>query len=418
MTQGAGPDGPGPEPANDGQPAGWPPPPGSGQPGGYGTPPPGYGTPPPGYGQQPGYGSYGGPYGSGPYGSGPYGGGPGGYGKPWAPQPGIIPLRPLSVGDILGGAFGVMKWNPKTVLVPSAIVATLSGGLLAIITFFMERAMLARVTMPVAGEPLTSEQLKSFLGPFLAFAGVFFAVTVVFAIVTAAILTGILTVAVGQGVLGRKETLGGAVQAAMSRIGPLLATIVLAGLIVAFGWMAAIGLSVGLALLLAKVAHLVAIGILVGVLGGLTATVFAAIVGIRWSLAIPVVILERRDPLASLGRSWRLVRGSAWRVLGITLLASLIAGLISGVIRAPFDLAGGASALGGTQLHPTITATLASGVGAIIASTLTAPLTAAVSVLLYADLRMRKEGMAATLQAAAAAQPAGPGTPAEPPSPW
>jgi hypothetical protein len=324
------------------------------------------------------------------------------------------------VGDILGGAFGVIKWNPKTVLVPSAIVATISGVLLAIITFFMERAMLAQVNMPVAGEPLTSQQLKTFLGPILAFAGVFFAATVIFAIVTSAILTGILTVAVGQGVLGRKETLGGAVLAAVSRIGPLLATMVLSGLIIIVGWMAAIGLSVGLALLLAKVAHLVAIGIFVGVLCGLTATVFAVIVGIRWSLAIPVVILERRGPLASLGRSWQLVRGSAWRVFGITLLASLIAGLISVAIKMPFEFMGGASTLGGTQLHPTITATLTSGVGGIIASALTTPLTAAVSVLLYADLRMRKEGMAATLQAAAAAtgQPGSGSTGGQQASPW
>jgi hypothetical protein len=61
---------------------------------------------------------------------------------------------------------------------------------------------------------------------------------------------------------------------------------------------------------------------------------------------------------------------------------------------------------------------LASGVGEIVAATLTAPLAAAVAVLLYADLRMRKENMAATLQAAAAAQSPGDGTTAAPPSPW
>ena len=64
------------------------------------------------------------------------------------------------------------------------------------------------------------------------------------------------------------------------------------------------------------------LGVLVGVLGVLTTTVFAVIIEIRWSLALPVVMLERLGPKASLGRSWRLVRGSAWRVLGITLVTS------------------------------------------------------------------------------------------------
>ncbi|HEY6792289.1 MAG TPA: glycerophosphoryl diester phosphodiesterase membrane domain-containing protein [Trebonia sp.] len=411
MTEGPGPDGLGQEPGNDGQPTGWPPPPGYGQPGGYGTPPPGYGTPP-GYGQQPGYGGYGGQYGGGgPYGTGaPYGGPGGGYGKPWAPKPGIIPLRPLSLGDMLGAAFSTLKWNPKTILVPSAVVATVSGVLLAVGVFFLERILLAHVSLPAAGQPLTTEQVKHFLVPFLTFAAIFAVATAIVAFVTTAILTGVLTVAVGQGVLGKKETLDSVLQATMTRIWSLLATMVLSGAIIGFGWLAASGLSVGLALLLADGAHLVGIGILVGVLGVLTATVFAVIIGVRWSLALPIVMLERLRPLASLGRSWRLVRGSAWRVFGITLVTNIIFGMVALAIRTPFDL------VGGSQLHPTIANMLASGAGDVIASTLTTPLTAAIAVLLYADLRMRKEGMAAALQAAAAAPPAAGGATA--PSPW
>src|SRR5436189_5109997 len=75
-------------------------PPGS-QPGGYGQAPPGAGVPPgTGYGQ-PGYGQreYGQP------GAG-YGAPPGGWAPPpQAPKPGVIPLRPLAVGEILDGAF-------------------------------------------------------------------------------------------------------------------------------------------------------------------------------------------------------------------------------------------------------------------------------------------------------------------------
>jgi hypothetical protein len=105
-----------------------------------------------------------------------------------------------------------------------------------------------------------------------------------------------------------------------------------------------------------------------------------------------------------------LVRGSAWRVFGITLVTNIIFALIAGAIRTAFEF------VGGSPLHATILNTLASGVGTIVASTLTTPLTAAIVVLLYADLRMRKEGLAAALQAAATAPPAAGGTTA--PSPW
>ncbi len=330
------------------------------------------------------------------------------------------------MGDILGGAFSAVKWNPKALLVPSAVMAVSSGGTLALVAFLLDKGLLAHVSVPVAGQTLTSEQVKSFVIPILKFVAIFGVVAVIFSIVTSAVLTGTLTVAVGQGVLGKKEALGSALRATLARIGPLLATVVLPAVFIGFGWVAAVGVSVGLGIVLGEVAHLVAIGVLVGVLGYLAATVFAVIIQIRWSLAIPVLMLEHRGPLASLGRSWRLVRGSAWRVLGITLVTGLIIDLIAGAITAPIQIAqfarfaSATGPLGTTQLQPTIGigSMLASGVGEIVAVTLAAPLAAAVSVLLYADLRMRKENMAATLQAAAAARPAAEGTTSGSPSPW
>ena len=168
-------------------------------------------------------------------------------------------------------------------------------------------------------------------------------------------------------------------------------------------------------------------GVLVGVLGALTATVFAVIVAVRWSLAIPAVILERRDPLTSLGRSWRLVRRSSWRVFGIMLLIQIIATIASSIIQVPFTLAGGVSTFTIAQGHPSLAATIISAIGGIIATTLTAPLAAGGAVLLYADLRMRTEGMDVTLQAAAASPgspdvagglPGGTGPGGQQPGPW
>ena len=44
---------------------------------------------------------------------------------------------------------------------------------------------------------------------------------------------------------------------------------------------------------------------------------------VKWSLMVQVVVLEAGSPWGALRRSWRLVRGSFWRVLGTLLLGAL-----------------------------------------------------------------------------------------------
>src|SRR5207342_1500510 len=48
------------------------------------------------------------------------------YAPPPAPKPGVIPLRPLSVGEILDGAIQCVRANPKIMLGLSATVVTVS----------------------------------------------------------------------------------------------------------------------------------------------------------------------------------------------------------------------------------------------------------------------------------------------------
>ena len=98
------------------------PPPGYPPPGYQGYPPPGYqpypppgyqGYPPPGY---PGYPPPGYP--------------PPGYGAfppmPPAIKPGVIPLRPLTLTDILNGAFSYIRTNPKATLGLTTVVVVIA----------------------------------------------------------------------------------------------------------------------------------------------------------------------------------------------------------------------------------------------------------------------------------------------------
>lgn len=73
------------------------------------------------------------------------------------------------------------------------------------------------------------------------------------------------------------------------------------------------------------------------VLGGLTLFVIPGIcLAVMWSVCVPVIVIERAGPLASLGRSRDLVRGYGWGVFGRLVALSLIQSVVSSVVRAAF----------------------------------------------------------------------------------
>jgi Membrane domain of glycerophosphoryl diester phosphodiesterase len=363
---------------------------GSAPPGGYGTPggsapPGGYGPPggyrtPGGYGPPGGYGTYGTPGGYGAYGGGPYG-------RPSAPKPGIVPLRPLTMTEILDGAFAAIRWNPKTILTSSAAVATISAVLVAVISYVVQRQVLNGLHVSGSGMQVTASQ------GILLFT--LYGLTVLITFLADSILTGLLTVAIGQGVLGRKETLASVWRTAAPRIWRLLGMLLLMSLLFIVGFALVIGLSVGVGVTAGPVA-----GVLTGLVLGLAACVFAVIIGVRWQLAIPVVMLERAGPLKSLGRSWRLVRRSSWRVFGILLLTYLIVFIAVEVINVPFALGSGGLSLLTARTQVNVAGLVIQAIGQIISGTLAAPMISGVIALLYTDLRMRREGMDIALQAA------------------
>ena len=122
-----------------------------------------------------------------------------------------------------------------------------------------------------------------------------------------------------------------------------------------------------------------------------------------FGLVTPALVLERSGVGTAFGRSRALVKGAWWRTFGVLLLAAVISAIINWIIGIPFGVLGAATT--GFSADPT--ATLSAGslvlstIGAIIASTITLPFVAAVTVLVYVDRRMRAEGMDIELQRAA-----------------
>ena len=106
---------------------------------------------------------------------------------------------------------------------------------------------------------------------------------------------------------------------------------------------------------------------------------------IAWTVAIPAFLTERVKGRRALGRSFRLVREFWWRTFAIIILGSILASIVSGV------LVGVLTAVTFTA-DSTIAFVVANFVASVAAGVLTTPFIAAVTIVLYIDLRVRKEG--------------------------
>jgi hypothetical protein len=289
----------------------------------------------------------------------------------------------------------------------AAIVQTIYGVCGAFISW-QELNAFHQLNLDLGRTP-TGQQAVHALGQFFATFAPYAALQIVLAVLFQAVLTGMLTGAIGHGLLGHKITIGEAW--APARVPAVLGVTVLVFLIV-------IGLWVPIAIIVVVLvaAHTAVAGVIVGVVGGLATVVLTIWISTRLSLALPAVVLEGIGPVDALRRSWQLVRGSWWRIFGITFLAGIVVAFIGGILQLPFSivssLAGGSGGFttmfnaGSTTAAvaaPTALSVAIGAIGSIIAATCTRPISAGVTVLLYTDMRIRREGLDLALNQAAQA---------------
>ncbi len=315
-----------------------------------------------------------------------------------APKPGIIPLRPLDVGEILGGAVSYIRANPGVTLGLAAIVITLTQ-VVQLPAQYLLAADPPVLDPGAAGAPPSPQQLADLVavGSTVAVAGVltFVAITV---------LNGLLIVALSRAVLGRRAGLG-ELRAYGRRIPGLIGLSLLTALILA----AAVVIAALPAVVAGAAGVPAAATVTLGVLGLLAGVCLLVYLYVTLAMGAPVYILERTGVVAALSRSRQLVDPRWWRVFGVLLLAAVIAAVINAVITVAASLAGGVA----TAPQPAIDPLASSGVpglviaaiGAIVAGTLTAPFTAGVTGLLYVDQRIRREELGAALARAAGVPP-------------
>jgi hypothetical protein len=215
-----------------------------------------------------------------PYAPGAYPPG-GGYGQPPPLRPGIIPLRPLGLGDILDGTVKMIRSNPKATLGLSAIVGALTGLPLAIgdAVYFNELGSLfgdptapPEDALPVAA--IAAQWVGTGLALLLTFVGT-------------TIMTGLLTRVLGRAVFGHRITVGEAWRMTRSRVWALLGLALLVLLIGALpGLLVGVPIAAGLAL------DQPALFALAGLLG-VAWVVYFIFVATRLTLAPAALVLER-----------------------------------------------------------------------------------------------------------------------------
>jgi hypothetical protein len=267
----------------------------------------------------------------------------GGMAPPPPPPPsagggGAIPQRGL--GDILTAAFELYRANAAKLIQIVAIVVIPLTFLSALLTKVIFKPTCTVDVQTVQGLQVAVNNCTGGFarGALLSAIGFFIAIAI------QQLLAGAVTRGGAAATLGREVDVSASYRYAFSRIGGLIGLALLIGLIVG-------------------------IGFILLIIPGIIFLVFL-------SVSVAAFIVERLGAVDSMKRSWRLVSGNWWHTLGVIVVASILAGIVNGILTA----IGGSSFIG-------------SWIFSSIAQIITAPWVALVYVLLYVDLRARHEGL-------------------------
>lgn len=243
-------------------------------------------------------------------------------------------LQPRGVGEILAAAFALYRRHFATLIAIAAVVVV---PLTLVQYYFWD---LVAVTAPTEAEleRLGAEAVSP--GFVRASAGALLLAVV--GLVIYQIVTGAVARAAAGSILGDRLTIGEAYRYGFQRLWSIL---------------------------------------LIGVLVGLAATagfILLVIPGffvlVRLIASVPALVVEGKRGREALARSWNLVRGYGWPVFGVLVVTFLITGVVTAILTAPFDQGWFGQA-----------------VGAALGQVLVSPFSALIFLLLYLDLRVRKE---------------------------
>lgn len=257
----------------------------------------------------------------------------------------MVPLRPLSVGELLDAAIRTYRERFK---------ALVSAVAVPVIPVVILQTLVAWSVAPEGTDPLSAPEASATIDAgqlWLQLAGSLANVVAVLigtALATAACFR-VLSAAYVGGEVGWRESLAFARTRLVSVIGLTLLT--------GFGTV---------------------LGFLLCIVPGVLAFTW-------WSVATPALLMEGLGTFDAMRRSKHLAKQRFWPVLGAVLLSSLLAGIFQGMVSAPL-IGLMFTDVSGVLLY------VVQGVVNLIALVLVTPFTAAFTLALYVDLRVRFEG--------------------------
>lgn len=273
-------------------------------------------------------------------------------------QPAAGSLAPKGIGEIISSAFEVYKAHWQRLLTMAAVLVIplylIVGIVVALIVAGATTEASSIVVSDSGAISVSSTAIWALiLASFIGFA----IIAVAGYVVQGAITRGAATAIVGDP--GIEE----AFKWGMKRVGSFIWIAVLLGLLVGFAPLLVV-LLLGLVLKGA--------GLALGFLIYIPAIIF---LGTMFAVAIPALVVENRRGTDALQRSWDLVKGHFWHVLGAIVVGGIIAGVVNAIIAAVFGIFGDIGQVVGEAL------------GAFV----TIPFTALIAVIIYLDVRTRSE---------------------------
>ena len=265
----------------------------------------------------------------------------------------VVELRPLGVGELLDVAIRLTLRNAGT-LMRAVLVVVLPLEIISSIVYSSGADALrttsdGRSTLVGHVDPWTF--------------GVSIALVAIIAGITPMLASGVCFKAVGDAYLGGSSNWRSSLRYTLPRAPSILWITILAGL-----------------------------GVVLGAVACFLPGIWLAI---SWSIAVPVLLMEGARGSRALGRSFALVKGRWWPTFGAIVLAYILVTIVDTGITQLL----GALSLGPTGHGAIVDFTLRVATGTV-SSLVTTPFTAALAVVIYIDLRVRKEGFDVQMLAA------------------
>lgn len=305
-------------------------------------------------------------------------------------QPGIIPLRPLTVGELFSGAFQAVRVNPQTMFGFAFAIMAVVGLVQA---FFASSSTSSLTRALSSGD---TDDLVYSLGSSMGSL-----VTSGLTLLATAFLSGMLALTVWDAVLGRKSSPADAWHRFSPRFVPVLLATLLIGIIefVAIVVVLLVFL-IPFFLVVVNAASARSYDSASASIGGAFSIIFLMIVAliviacfftVKFAFTSSAVVLEGLGPVDAMKRSWSLSKGSFWRILGriwlIGIVTALITSVLGGVVGAILGV--GAAAADSVGMLVAFSAFLSALLSAVVI-----PVQSSFYTLMYLDERMRKENLA------------------------